>query len=185
MARESTRNLVLAAFFVALGLLMPFFTAQVPALGARFLPMHLPVLLGGFILGGPLALVVGLITPLLRSFLFGMPPMFPTAVAMAFELAAYGLFIGLVYRKTGSVYPALISAMLGGRLVWGLASFGLYGLSGSSFTWQMFAAGAFLNALPGIVFQLLAIPLIVFGLQRAGILNVPNKGLRRDMGQRI
>ncbi|MDI9464411.1 MAG: ECF transporter S component, partial [Bacillota bacterium] len=91
MARESTRNLVLAAFFVALGLLMPFFTAQVPALGARFLPMHLPVLLGGFILGGPLALVVGLITPLLRSFLFGMPPMFPTAVAMAFELAAYGL----------------------------------------------------------------------------------------------
>ncbi len=59
MARESTRHLVLAAFFLALGLLMPFLTAQIPALGARLLPMHIPVLLCGFILGGPTGLVVG------------------------------------------------------------------------------------------------------------------------------
>lgn len=88
---RSTRDLVLAAFFLALGLLMPFLTAQIPSLGARLLPMHIPVLICGFVLGGPMGLIVGFITPLLRSLLIGMPPMFPTAVAMAFELAAYGL----------------------------------------------------------------------------------------------
>lgn len=170
MARESTRNLVLAAFFVALGLLMPFFTAQVPALGARFLPMHLPVLLGGFILGGPLALVVGLITPLLRSFLFGMPPMFPTAVAMAFELAAYGLLTGVLYQRTRQVFLALILAMLGGRLVWGVVSLVLYGLTGSAFGWQVFTASVFINPLPGIIFQIVFIPVVVMALRRAGLL---------------
>ena len=104
MVRASTRQVVLAGLFVALGLIMPFLTAQVPALGARFLPMHLPVLLAGLVIGGPLGLLVGLVTPLLRSVLFGMPPMFPTAVAMAFELA-HSLFIGLVYKKTG--WPTL------------------------------------------------------------------------------
>lgn len=170
MARESTRHLVLAAFFLALGLLMPFLTAQIPALGARLLPMHIPVLLCGFILGGPTGLVVGLITPVLRSLLFGMPPMFPTAVAMAFELAAYGLLTGEVCKRTRSLYPALIIAMVGGRIVWGAVSFVIYGLSGSAFSWQMFTAGAFINALPGIIFQLIAIPLIVLALQRAGVI---------------
>lgn len=170
MVKERTKQLVLAGFFMALGLLLPFLTAQVPALGARFLPMHIPVLLCGFVLGGPLGLLVGLTTPLLRSLLFGMPPMFPTAAAMAFELAAYGLIAGWVYARTSSVFPALISAMLGGRVVWGVVSFILYGLSGSTFGWQVFAAGAFINALPGIIFQLIAIPLLVLGLQKARVI---------------
>jgi hypothetical protein len=113
---------------------------------------------------------VGLITPVLRSLLFGMPPMFPTAVAMAFELAAYGLLTGEVYKRTRSLYPALTIAMVGGRIVWGAVSFVIYGLSGSAFSWQMFTAGAFINALPGIIFQLIAIPLIVLALQRAGVI---------------
>ena len=176
MAKESTRYLVLAALFLALGLLLPFLTAQVPALGARLLPMHIPVLLCGFVLGGPWGFAVGLITPVLRSFLLGMPPMFPTAVAMAFELAAYGFLTGLVYKRTGSVYPSLLLAMLGGRIVWGVVSFVLYGLSGSSFGWQAFIAGAFVNALPGIIFQLIAIPLIVLALQRAGLVSSQTRG---------
>jgi riboflavin transporter FmnP len=167
---RSTRDLVLAAFFLALGLLMPFLTAQIPSLGARLLPMHIPVLICGFVLGGPMGLIVGFITPLLRSLLIGMPPMFPTAVAMAFELAAYGLLAGMLYKKTRSVYPALLIAMVGGRMVWGVVSFILYGLSGSAFTLNMFVAGALINAVPGIIFQIIVIPLIIIALQRARLI---------------
>lgn len=170
MIRKSTQHLVLAGFFLALGLLMPFLTAQIPSLGSRLLPMHIPVLLCGCVLGGPTGLLVGLITPLLRSVLFGMPPLFPTAAAMAFELAAYGLFIGMLYKTTRSIYLSLVLAMLGGRAVWGIVSLALYGLAGSSFSWQLFTAGAFVNALPGIILQLILIPGVVIALERAGLI---------------
>jgi thiamine transporter ThiT len=122
MKKTGVRNLVLAGLFLALGRVLPFFTGQIPAIGQRLLPMHLPVLLCGFVCGGPYGLIVGVLTPLLRSVLFGMPPMFPTALAMAFELAAYGLLAGLFYRlfpkKIGFAYLALVLAMIGGRVVW-------------------------------------------------------------------
>ena len=125
MKKQSTRKLVFAALLLALGLVLPFLTAQIPQVGSMLLPMHLPVLLCGFVCGWPYGLLVGAVTPLLRSMLFGMPPLYPTAVAMAFELAAYGLLAGLFYKllpkKPVYVYVALILAMLGGRAVWGLA----------------------------------------------------------------
>ena len=82
MQHLKTRQLTLAALFLALGLLMPFLTAQIPTVGSRLLPMHIPVLLAGFVLGGPYGAMIGFVTPLLRSALFGMPPMFPTATCM-------------------------------------------------------------------------------------------------------
>ena len=174
MKKTGVRNLVLDGLFLALGLVLPFFTGQIPAIGQRLLPMHLPVLLCGFVCGGPYGLIVGALTPLLRSVMFGMPPMFPTALAMAFELAAYGLLAGLLYRlfpkKIGFTYLALVLAMIGGRVVWGLAAMVLYGFGGTPFTWPMFVGGAFVNALPGIVLQLVAIPPILFALQKAGLL---------------
>ncbi len=174
MRRTTTYTLVLSAFFVALGLVMPFLTGQIPAIGSKLLPMHIPVLLCGFVLGGPAGLVVGFIVPLFRSLLFGMPPMFPTALAMAFELATYGLLTGLLYRllpkKPIHVLTTLILSMIGGRIVWGVVSFVLLRLSGSAFTWKIFVAGAFVNALPGIILQIVLIPLIVLALQRARLL---------------
>src|SRR5690554_5592143 len=165
MKFSSTQNLVLAALFLALGLALPFVTGQIPAMGQALLPMHLPVIIGGFVLGGPMGLLIGFITPILRSLIFGMPPIFPTATAMAFELAAYGLLAGLLYRVlskgTLRVYLSLIGAMLGGRVVWGLVSLVLFGLQGRAFSWQLFTAGAFINAVPGIVVQLILIPLLV------------------------
>ena len=86
--RREIRNLVLAAMFVALGLVLPFLTGQVPQIGNMLLPMHLPVLLCGLICGWQYGGVVGFILPPLRYVMFGMPPIFPTGVAMAFELAA-------------------------------------------------------------------------------------------------
>lgn len=175
MKFSSTQNLVLAALFLALGLALPFVTGQIPAMGQALLPMHLPVIIGGFVLGGPMGLLIGFITPILRSLIFGMPPIFPTATAMAFELAAYGLLAGLLYRVlskgTLRVYLSLIGAMLGGRVVWGLVSLVLFGLQGRAFSWQLFTAGAFINAVPGIVVQLILIPLLVISLERRRLIN--------------
>ena len=175
MKKSTTYTLVLSGFFVALGLVMPFLTGQIPSIGSKLLPMHIPVLLCGFVLGGPAGLVVGFIVPLFRSLLFSMPPMFPTAIAMAFELATYGLLAGLLYRmlpkKPFHVYTTLILSMLGGRVVWGIVSYILLRLSGSAFTWKVFMAGAFINALPGIILQIVLIPLIVLALQRANLMN--------------
>ncbi len=174
MKRMSTKKLVLTGFFLALGLLMPFLTGQIPSIGSRLLPMHIPVLLCGFVCGWPYGLIVGLITPVLRSLLFGMPPMFPVAAAMAFELAAYGLMSGLLYKalpkRNASVYIALTASMIGGRIIWGAVSLLLYGLNGTAFTWKIFMAGAFVNATPGIILQVILIPIIIIALKKAKLI---------------
>lgn len=171
MNKPDVKRLVLSAMFVAIGFLLPFLTGQLAQLGSMLSPMHIPVLLCGFVCGPFWGLAVGVITPLLRSVALGMPPLFPVAVAMAFELAAYGALAGLLYeklpRKPISVVAALVIAMLLGRVVWGLAMFVLMGLSGGAFTFDRFLAGAFLNAWPGIILHIVVIPAIVFALVRA------------------
>lgn len=166
---KNVKNLVLAAMFLALGLIMPVFTAQIPKIGSMLLPMHLPVMLCGMICGWQYGGAVGLIVPILRSVIFGLPPMFPTAIAMTFELAAYGAVVGLVYmrfQKKGvlGLYCSLIIAMLCGRVVWGISRIVLSGIGGEAFTWHLFMSGAFLTALPGIILQLILIPLIMVTL---------------------
>jgi thiamine transporter ThiT len=172
MERSHTMNMVLAAFFLALGLVLPFLTGQIQMIGNKISPMHIPVLICGFVCGWQYGLIVGFLTPLFRSVLFGMPPMMPTAAAMAFELAAYGALTGLLYAKLPknnvSVYISLITAMLLGRIVWGIVSIPLYGIAGKAFSMQMFIAGAFINAIPGIILHIVLIPMIVMALRKAG-----------------
>jgi thiamine transporter ThiT len=174
MEKLSIKNLVLSGLFLALGLVMPFLTGQIPNIGSRLLPMHIPVLLCGFISGWQYGLIVGLIVPLFRSLLFGMPPMLPTAMAMAFELATYGCIAGLLYKVTAkkntNIYLTLIISMICGRIAWGMVSLFLYGLSGTPFTWKLFITSAFLNAIPGIVIQLVIIPIIIIALERAKLI---------------
>lgn len=162
-------NMVLAALFLAMAYVLPFFTGQVPQIGSMLCPMHIPVLLCGFICGWPWGVAVGLIAPVLRSATLGMPPMFPTAVCMAFELATYGAVAGLMYKVLPkcklSVYVSLLIAMVTGRLVWGAAMFTCLGLTGGSFGFSAFLAGAVTNALPGIILQLILVPAIVMLLE--------------------
>lgn len=178
MRNWKTLRLTLAALFLALGILLPFLTANNPKLGSIMSLMHIPVLLCGFVCGPLAGLAVGLVTPLLRSLLVGMPPLLPVALAMAFELAAYGLLAGLLYRalpKTvPGLYAALVLAMLGGRLVWGLASFIIFSVMGNPFTLQMFWAAAFVTPLPGILLQLVVIPPILLALKHYRL--IPLKG---------
>lgn len=166
------RRLTLTGLFLALGLVLPFLTGQIPLIGSMLLPMHLPVflsaLLCGFEYGAPMAFVL----PLLRSTLFGMPPMYPTALAMSFELCTYALVSGYCYlhsrwQCTKTLYRSLLLAMLAGRLVWGLAQYILLGLNGKAFTMGAFLSAAFLRAIPGILIQLILIPAIMIALRRA------------------
>lgn len=164
-----------AAVCLALCMVLPFLTGQIPQVGSALSPMHIPVLLAGFLCGPWWAMAVGAVSPLLRFALFGMPPIFPTGVAMCFELAAYGLVSGLVYarlpKKTANIYVSLITAMLAGRVVWGIVRVILSGVSGEPFTWAAFMAGAFINAVPGIIVHILLIPVIVLALRKAGFIH--------------
>lgn len=163
-------KMILSALFLALAYVMPFLTGQIPEIGSMLCPLHIPVLLCGFICGWPWGLAVGFIAPLFRSLTLGMPPFFPTAVCMAFELAAYGAVAGLMHkllpRKKPYIYCSLLTAMIVGRLVWGTAMFICMGINGGSFTFAAFLAGAFTNAIPGIILQIVLIPLLVILLER-------------------
>lgn len=171
--KTSTRKLTLSALFLALGLVLPLITGQIPQIGKMLLPMHIPVLLCGMVCGAPYGAVCGLLGPMLSSVLTGMP----TAAlmpAMMVECAAYGLTTGLMLRlvRTGKTYAdlylALVAAMLVGRLVSGVTK-ALFFMAGQ-YTMQAWIAASFVTALPGIVLQLAVVPSIVYYLMRAGLI---------------
>ena len=169
-------RLVTAAMCLALCMVLPLLTGQIPEIGSMLCPMHLPVLLCGYLCGPLWAGMIGFAAPLVRFVIFGMPPLMPTGIAMAFELAAYGAVAGMLYRllpkKTVCLYASLIGAMLAGRVLWGVVRVILTGVTGSAFTWAAFMAGAVTNAVPGIILQLVLIPVLVKALERA----VPGMG---------
>lgn len=188
--RQSIRNLTLSAMFMAVGMVLPFFTGQIPQIGNMLLPMHLPVFLCGLICGWRYGASVGFTLPLLRSVVFGMPILFPTALAMAFELLTYGLVAGLLYGRSKwqcviALYRSIIAAMLAGRLVWGIAQTIFLGIKGNLFTWQAFAAGAFFNAFPGIILQLVVIPLVMIALNRTGLVRFERHGAHSRKAGRV
>ena len=167
----SIQKLVLAGVCLALCMVLPFLTGQIPEIGSKLCPMHIPVLLCGFIAGPVYAAIVGALAPLLRFALFGMPPIYPVGVAMCFEMAVYGAVSGLLSEKlpikTANVYISLVVAMLLGRIAWGIVRVVLSGVSGSPFTWAAFMAGAFTNAVPGIILHIVLIPVLVIALEKA------------------
>ena len=174
MAKKiSINKLVMAAVCLALCMVLPFLTGQIPEIGSKLSPMHIPVFLCGFLCGWPYAMLVGLIAPALRFLLFGMPTIFPTGAAMMAELMVYGLCTGLFSRmlpkKPSSLYLSLAISMLLGRIAWGMMRW-LFMAFGSTFTFQAFLAGAFLDAWPGIICHLLIIPPIVLALKKAGLM---------------
>ena len=165
MARKTKKYIikpVLAALFLALGMVLPLLTGQIKEIGDSLLPMHIPVMICGLVCGYKYGAAVGLMLPFLRSLTFSMPPIYPNAVWMAIELATYGLVIGFIYMKLSknrlSMYVALITAMIMGRVVWGVSKAVLLGLGGSSFSISAFIVGGFVDSLLGIVLQLIVVP---------------------------
>lgn len=169
--KNNIRKIVISALLLALGIVLPFFTAQLKEIGDTLLPMHIPVMLCGLICGWKYGFLVGVMIPFLRSVLFGMPPIYPNAVWMALEMGTYGLVIGILYNKDIvkgkiKIYVSLISAMLAGRIVWGIAKLILLGAKGLDFTFTAFIAGGFVDALPGIILQLVLIPAIILIIEK-------------------
>lgn len=174
MKNKSVRELVLSGLFIAIGLLLPMIFHTF-GLGSTFLPMHIPVVIAGFAVSLPFAILVGALTPLLSALFTGMPPLFPVLPFMIFELAAYGGVASLLYRRLKlNVYIALILSMLAGRIVsgiavWVLAAFFAAQLPGP----VVFVAGSITGGIPGIIIQLVFIPALILVLDR-------NKLLRRE-----
>jgi predicted membrane protein len=174
------RNLTLAAMLLALGIVLPTLTG--PQLGSQLLPMHIPAILAGLVLGPKYGLIVGFTTPLLRSVTFGMPPLLPAATAMAFEIGTYGFIAGLIYCKVKenvvSLYASLLSAMLIGRVVCGIAMFILlagFGLGPGVYSLSVWVTSVFISSWVGIVAHLIIIPLIIVALERSGLMRKRNR----------
>lgn len=164
-------KMVYSALFLAMAMVLPFLTGQIPEIGSALCPMHIPVIVCGFACGWKWGGAVGFVSPLMRSVLFGMPQMYPTAIAMAFELAVYGIIAGILYKvlpdKLWRIYATLIGAMISGRIAWGIAQYFLARIINVPFTLQMFLAGAVITAIPGIVLHIILIPLLVRVLEKA------------------
>lgn len=79
MNTTKVNKMVLAALFLSIGLILPFSTGSTPAIGARLLHMHLPVLMCGVILSPKYGLLAGLILPITGYFMISMPPLIPAA----------------------------------------------------------------------------------------------------------
>lgn len=174
MKKNEVHNLILCALCITIGLILPFAGAHIPLMGQMFLPLHFPVFLCGLICGWRYGLFCGVILPLLRSVLFGMPPLYPIAVVMAFELGTYGFITGFIIqhssRKFYWAYIALIIAMIGGRAIGGLSQWILMTIAGTpkEFTWDIFVNSYFVIGLPGIVMQLIIIPFIYLAAEKTG-----------------
>lgn len=168
--KKNTKNMVIAALCLALCMVLPFLTGQVPQVGSMLCPMHFPVLVCGFVCGPVYGAIVGFVAPLLRYMVFGMPQLLPTGLAMCFELAVYGAVSGVLYKlfpkQKQYVYVSLIAAMLAGRVCWGIVRVILTSAGQYAFTWEAFMAGAFLNAVPGIILQIVIVPVIVFAVEK-------------------
>ena len=175
---KKTLKLIWAGLFLALAYLLPFLTGQIPAIGSALCPMHLPVLLCGFLCGWQAGLAVGFVAPLLRSLTLGMPALFPMAICMALELAAYGAVAGIAHRllprKKIFIYCSLLISMTVGRLIWGAATYFCMKAVGGTFTLSAFLTGAVVGAIPGIILQLALIPILVM------ILDTPSLPGRKE-----
>ncbi len=183
MRDTKTARITGTALCMALGLILPSFFHMVGA-GPTFLPMHIPVLLCGLLFGWQSGIVCGIFVPLVSSLLTGMPPLFPTGAAMIFELGTYGGLAGLLYRKLSlNIYPALIFSMLGGRIASGVANAVFMGIAGKAYGLTAFITASFVTSLPGIVIQIIIIPIIIFALERSGVINNERYGYKHGYNQ--
>lgn len=162
----TTKEIVLGGLLLATGLILPMIFHLFGLTGQIALPMHIPVLIGGFLLSPSLALSLGIITPLVSSVLTGMPVLFPMAVIMMFELGTYAFSASVFTRRMKlPAVPTLILAMVAGRTAAGLTVALLVQLFGVKMNPLLYIKGAVLTGIPGIIIQLIFIPLLIFSIK--------------------
>ena len=165
-----TKKLVFAGLLVAMGILLPIMFHTIPNAGSVFLPMHIPVLLAGFITGPIFGLLCGILTPLISSIATGMPPA-AILPSMICELAVYGFATGFFYNKmkfdneTLKIYLSLIFSMLLGRVTYGILNALIF--KAGAYSLNIWLTAAFAKAIPGILIQLIIIPVILLAVKKA------------------
>jgi niacin transporter len=170
---SKTKKIIYTALCMALGVVLPIAVHSVPNAGSVLLPMHIPVLLCGLICGWPFGLLCGAVTPVLSSLITGMPPM-AYVPSMAIELAVYGFVSGLLIniiktkKQTANIYITLIIAMIAGRLAYGTVNALIFRVG--NYSMQIWITSAFITSLPGIIIQLVLIPIIILALQKANLI---------------
>ena len=170
--RNYVKKLVIAGLLLAIGVIIPYIFHMTGIAGTIFLPMHIPVLLGGFLLPPPLAFILGALTPLLNSLVSGMPALFPMAIIMMIELGFYGLITSLLYRKLRlpSILTLIISMIVGrlmaGLMVFLLAIFFSGDLAPAFLDPIAFMITGLATGLPGIIIQLILIPTLIYSIMK-------------------
>lgn len=163
---NKTKEIILGGLLLASGILLPMVFHMFSLTGPIALPMHIPVLIGGFLLSPQFALLLGVVTPILSGMLTGMPVMFPMAVIMAIELGTYGLTASLATKKLNfSIVPSLIISMIAGRITAGLTVAALVQLFGVKMHPLLYIKGAIITGIPGIIIQLLFIPALIYAIR--------------------
>ncbi len=173
MTSSSIKKMVFTALCAALCVVLPLLFHVIPNAGSIFLPMHIPVLLCGMVCGWPYGLACGLLGPLLSSILTEMPPM-SVLPSMMVECATYGAVSGLLMQLLQSkpltvrLYGSLIPAMLAGRIVSGIAKALIFSPGLSFSAW---ITASFVTALPGIITQLILLPILLTALIKARLVS--------------
>lgn len=174
-AMKSVKRMTIAAVCIALCVVLPIAFHSFPDGGSVFLPMHIPVLISGMLCGWPFGFITGLMGPLLSSVLTGMPPA-AFLPAMMVECATYGMVSGLMLKAVRTkklyldLYIALVTAMIAGRVVSGIAKALIFSPGMAMSAW---VTASFVTALPGIVIQLVLLPMVVVTLMKAKV--VPSR----------
>ncbi|NLC03336.1 MAG: ECF transporter S component [Tissierellia bacterium] len=170
--KVTTKKLVTASMLLAIGVIIPSIFHLTGLPGQMLLPMHIPVLIGGFLLPPSLAMLLGVLTPLLNSFITGMPVLFPIAIILVFELGAYGLITSLLYRKLKvPSLLALILSMIIGRVMAGITIYILSMFFTLPLDPIMFVKGAVITGIPGIIIQLILLPSLVYAILKYTTIN--------------
>jgi len=164
---SKTRWLVLTALFIALGVVLPVGFHSFSVLGGRmFLPMHIPVLIAGLLLGPSTGLLVGLICPTVSFLLTGMPPP-DRIITMTLELPLYGLAAGITYKSLRiPLMISLLLALIVGRFAYTLGLVLIGQFLDLPFTALQFLEYSTIVGIWGIALQLVIIPPVVKGLEK-------------------
>lgn len=169
-------TVLLTILFTALGVSLPVIFHRLGIAAIRFSPMHFPVLLSSLLLGPVSGLIVGIFSVLFSMMITGMPVLFPTGIAMLFELAAYGISASLLQKKLFpmkknylSFLASLVIAMIAGRLVHGLVQYILTLFTSSEYSLLKFWNGCFTVSFPGIVLQIVLLPLLALAVSKSGL----------------
>lgn len=169
-----TKKLTITAIMIALCVILPMAFHMIQNAGSIYLPMHIPVLLCGLVVGPVYGLVCGLIGPVLSMLITGMPG--PAYLPqMMIELAIYGLVTGLLMKvvktknTTLDLYISLIGAMLVGRIIAGILQALIF--KANAYGMSMWVTSYFITGLPGIIIQLILIPLVYNALLKAKLID--------------